>query len=257
MDNKNVIKLKALISEIDDLIGKRVTSSSVEFRTWYTKTERFIINYFGKDSYEHTVFKEESFSLSFFMGSTPDSEFIYACREGLLTTKGIFLTYLEEISLEYKESENIKTMKLERTFNDVFIVHGHDGELREKVARLLEKQNIKPIILNEKLNRGATIIEKFEENSKVAAAIALFTTDDEGRKVGDSELKKRARQNVIFETGYLMGKIGRDNVILLSNDEIDIPSDLSGIVYINKAEWEIRVLKELRDTGYSIDLNKL
>jgi len=257
MDNERKLNLESLISEIDVLVNKMVTSESVDFKTWHVKSERFLIKSFGKDSYEHNIFKNESFSLSIFFVSTPEKEFIQACKEGLLTTKGIFLSYFDEICQDDKITNKLSSNILEKKFNTVFIVHGHDGELREKVARLLENQNIIPIILSEELNKSSTIIQKIEDNSNVAAAIALFTPDDEGRKVGSIEFMKKARQNVVFETGFLMGKIGREHVIILSNDEIDIPSDLSGVVYINKSSWEIKVLKELKAIGYSIDLNKL
>jgi len=39
-----------------------------------------------------------------------------------------------------------------------------------------------------------------------------------GKATGDPELKPRARQNVVFEHGYLMGKIGRKNVCALVKD---------------------------------------
>ena len=135
-------------------------------------------------------------------------------------------------------------------------MHGHDEALKEKVARIIEKQNIKTIILCEQTNKGKTIIEKFEEYADVPCAIWLFTKDDIA--VDESKPKEllRARQNVVFETGYFMGKIGRDKVIILADSEIDMPSDLSGVLYTNNDNWETKVLKELKEIGYSIDMNK-
>lgn len=54
-----------------------------------------------------------------------------------------------------------------------------------------------------------------------------------------------------------MGKLGRDHVVILSDDGIEMPSDLSGIVYTNTANWQIELLKDLKAMGYSIDFNKL
>ena len=106
------------------------------------------------------------------------------------------------------------------------------------------------------MNLGTTIIEKFERNSEVKAAICLFTEDDMGKSKADENLKVRARQNVVFEAGYFIGKLGRENVVLLANKEIEMPSDLSGVVYTDNTMWEIQVLKELREMGFAIDLNK-
>lgn len=91
-------KLKAIIDETDKLISKRVTSSSPEFQAWKTKAERFLINEYGKDSYEVEAFQKMHFSLSIITSSTPQSDFVDACKRGLERAKAVLLTYLEEIN---------------------------------------------------------------------------------------------------------------------------------------------------------------
>lgn len=83
-------------------------------------------------------------------------------------------------------------------------------------TRLVEKQNLTAVILGEQVNRGATIIEKIEKNDEVGAAICLFTADDKCIEDGEGNVTMRARQNVVFEAGYFIGKLGRENVILLA-----------------------------------------
>lgn len=146
---------------------------------------------------------------------------------------------------------------MNKQYSKVFIVHGHDGGLRDSVARLIERQDIKPIILFEQPNQGATIIEKFEKHSDVSAAICLFTADDIGRSKNEEEMKPRARQNVIFEAGFFIGKLGRENIIILADKGVEIPSDLQGVVYTDTTNWKFDVLKELKAIGYTIDYNKL
>jgi hypothetical protein len=114
----------------------------------------------------------------------------------------------------------------------VFIIHGHDDLIKEKVASFLKKIGLKPIILHEKPNKGKTIIEKIEANNKVAFAVALWTPDDKGKKSKTQRLVGRARQNVIFETGYFIGKLGRRHVVVLYKKGTDIPSDYNGILYL-------------------------
>jgi predicted nucleotide-binding protein len=144
---------------------------------------------------------------------------------------------------------------------EVFIVHGHDETARVKTARFIEKLGFKPIILHEQASSGKTIIEKIEEFSNVGFGIVLYTPCDIGGKLGDEQkLNPRARQNVIFEHGYLIGKIGRENVCALVKGNIETPNDISGVVYVNMDEaeaWEVKIAKELRNSGYNVDMNKL
>ena len=146
---------------------------------------------------------------------------------------------------------------VEKKYDKVFIVHGHDNALKQEVARIIEKQGLEAIILSEQANQGKTIIEKIEENSDVGAAICLFTGDDYGRAKDATSENLRARQNVVFEAGYFMGKLGRGNVILIASPDIEIPSDLQGVVYTNKDMWQTDVLRELKAIGYNVDFNKL
>ena len=156
-----------------------------------------------------------------------------------------------------KESKVDAQTDSSRQKNRVFVVHGHDEALKEKVARLLEKQGLEAIILSEQANKGKTIIEKFEENSDVGAAICLFTGDDIGKEKSEAVEKQRARQNVVYEAGYFMGKLGRERVIMLVDEGVELPSDLQGVVYTDSESWKTEVLQELQSIGYEIDFNKL
>ena len=178
--------------------------------------------------------------------------------------------FLDGINDSLKEANPIETMEEDTvvqqpqivsntnlTYGKVFVVHGHDGELKQAVARIIEKQGIEAIILSEQANKGRTIIEKFEDYSDVSGAICLFTADDYGRAKKDEADNTRARQNVVLETGYFMGKLGRDHVVLLADKGIEMPSDLSGVVYTDTGSWQFALLKEMDAMGYKVDLNKL
>ena len=120
-----------------------------------------------------------------------------------------------------------------------FIVHGHDEKTKLEVKNYL--QNTlglpEPIILHEKPNLGRTLIEKFEDLAATAdLAFVLLTPDDHFASASDSETeKRRARQNVILELGFFLGVLGRRSgrVFLLYKGPLDLPSDLSGIVYLD------------------------
>jgi len=141
----------------------------------------------------------------------------------------------------------------------VFLVHGHDGELKESVARFLERLNLKVIILHEEPNLGRTVIEKFEQNAGVDFAVILLTPDDEGYKAGDqNEAKPRARQNVILELGYFIGRLGRTKICALHKGDVELPSDIHGVVYepVDSPDgWKIKLAIELKQAGFEIDLN--
>jgi predicted nucleotide-binding protein len=155
--------------------------------------------------------------------------------------------------------ETSKSRKFSK--DKVFIIHGHDEGTKEKVARFLEKIELKPIILHEKPNEGQTIIEKFEKHSlDVGFAIALLTPDDVGNsKLYKENLNYRARQNVILELGFFIGKLGRKRVCAMLGKDVEIPSDYSGILYISLEEetWQYKLAKELKTAGFQIDMNKV
>lgn len=149
--------------------------------------------------------------------------------------------------------------------NSVFVVHGHDGEVREAVARVIERLGLEAIILHEKTNKGRTIVEKLvEESDKAGFAVVLLTPDDVGRKrdADTQQDRPRARQNVVLELGYFLGKLGRSRVMAIykPEDNFEIPSDYDGVVYSEfdaATSWRYRLAEELRAAGYRIDLNRL
>ena len=164
----------------------------------------------------------------------------------------------------YKKDMEVAVEKSSQKSTDkskVFIVHGHDEAAQSKAARFVEKLGLEAIILHEKASSGRTIIEKIEYYSDVGFAIVLYTPDDIGNvKSKADELNGRARQNVVFEHGYLIGKLGRENVAALVETPIELPNDISGVVYINIDEasaWHLKLAKEMKQSGYEIDMNDL
>lgn len=142
---------------------------------------------------------------------------------------------------------------------DVFIIHGHDHGIKEAVARFLSKVGLNPIILHEQANRGKAVIEKFEEHAAVSYAVALLTPDDVGAaKAERDNLQPRPRQNVLFEFGYFIGKLGRGHVCGLTTAGVEIPSDYSGVLLIQldaAGAWRLELLRELRAAGLPVDVN--
>ena len=273
-------KLEIIYKEIDRLIETNSTANTPEFQDWKLKAERFLSHYFGMQSVEMEQFRKTQFLPIF--DYDDESKCVEYCKKGLEKTKHIFGTYLDDIStdmlakaeksmqqklreMRQRQHEDMllanasqgTSIKKAKEYKKVFIVHGHDNALKQEVARIVEKQGLEAIILSEQANRGKTIIEKFEENVDVGAAICLFTGDDYGKAKDATSENLRARQNVVFEAGYFMGKLGREKVILIADANIEVPSDLQGVVYTSKNMWQTDVLRELKAIGYKVDFNKL
>lgn len=140
----------------------------------------------------------------------------------------------------------------------VFIVHGHDDHLRMEVELFVRTIGLKPIILMNQASGGNTIIEKIEEYGEADYAIVLYTPCDEGRKIGTDELKGRARQNVVFEHGYFIGRLGRKNVSAMVKAGVEIQNDIQGVVYIGVGtDWRTQLLREFKKAELKFDANAL
>ena len=246
-------KLLEIIGIAESLLKESITSSSPEFKSWKMKAERFLIQQFGDKSHEYESFQKIHYGLMIMTNRTPRSEWVDACHTGIQSAIAILGVYLEDFS-EGGSGNMSNTQK--ESYDKVFIVHGHDGELKQSVARVIERQGIEAIILSEQASQGKTIIEKFENNSDVGGAVCLFTADDVGRSSSADSDNPRARQNVVFETGYFIGVLGRDHIVILADHGVEIPSDLSGVVHTNTEKWEVDLLKELKAMGYSISFDK-
>ena len=178
------------------------------------------------------------------------------------TSIGDSISSLEGIHERLELYDESPEMPQSTLGNDVFIVHGHDEAAKHAIAGFVRRLGLNPIILDEQANRGQTIIEKFEENADEAGfAIVLLTPDDVGApKDKQDQLKPRARQNVVLELGYFMGKLGRERVCPLFKDEVEKPSDIDGVVYVpmNSSDgWQLKLAREMNQAGLPVDPQKL
>jgi predicted nucleotide-binding protein len=146
----------------------------------------------------------------------------------------------------------------------VFIVHGHEDGTKEMVARFISKLDLEPVILHEQASKGRTVIEKFEDHgdpAEIAFAVVLLTPDDRGgtSTTPYDDQRPRARQNVVLELGWFLGKLGRDRVCALHKGDVEMPSDFAGVIYVALdpgGAWRFQLAKELRQVIPSVDMNK-
>lgn len=163
-----------------------------------------------------------------------------------------------------KRSKNSKSEGLTNMDRKkVFIVHGHDIELKNDVELFLRSINLEPVVLHRQLDEGMTVIEKFEKHADVSYAIVLLTPDDIGYPLAEGEKPEaernicfRARQNVVLEFGYFIGKLGRKNVCCVYKSGVELPSDLNGLIYkpVQKTIEEVGmfIMKELKNAGLDV-----
>lgn len=173
-------------------------------------------------------------------------------KHGIITQDQVQASQLLRNSKQ-KNLPNLTT--IDSINNDhVFIVHGHDDQFKNEVAAFIKEIGLTPIILHEQASLGKTIIEKIETYTNVGYAIVLYTACDLGHQkslaTDINSLKPRARQNVVLEHGYLMAKLGRPRVAALVKGNLEVPTDISGLVYIPyDSRWKNDLFKEIVQAG--------
>lgn len=158
------------------------------------------------------------------------------------------------------EAHQIPTPEVRDMDNKIFIVHGRDIGTKERVARFLDRIKLESMALQDMPSQGSTVIEKFERYaSTIGFAVVLFTPDDMGSLSDDTgNVQPRAKQNVVFELGYFVGKLGRDRTCALVKGSLEMLSDYYGVLYIPLDDgdgWQMRLIQELKSAGYDIDAN--
>jgi predicted nucleotide-binding protein len=187
-------------------------------------------------------------------------------NEGVSRMRNLLSTMLAEIDtfpqkvIEPKETPGPTALTLEK----IFVVHGHDNEMLSALESFIMKLGLKPVILRNQPSRGRTIVEKIEDYSDVSSAVVLLSPDDSAypRGASSSDAKFRARQNVIFELGFFIGKLGRHNVIAVhrTDEHFEMPTDYEGVIftpYDDGGGWKLALAKELQAIGFRFDAANL
>jgi len=230
------------------------------------RADMMIRKLFGDNSHYIKLLNSIHYSPMMWSPGTSESVFIRSFNRGKQELLNLLNVIKEDVSLDLKINKETKSSKNTKISNNtnVFIVHGHNEEIKQAVARTIEKLKLNPIILHEQANKGKTIIEKLTDNSEVLYTIVILSGDDIAYLKTDSHenAKFRARQNVIFELGYFIGKLGRERVLALHQiiDDFEIPSDYSGVVFVpydDNGKWKFDLVRELKAIGVDVDANKI
>ncbi len=262
---RGIQKLRRRIAEVESLRTEQVHWRDAKVKNVERNIRDTILEIFGPDSPEYDDYEYFCIWHGGYAAGLPDSAYQNQFENGIpqaITVLQGLIERLEErrADLEYatiapgSPGQHVSS-------RDVFIVHGHDEASKEAVARFLQRLDLDPIILHEQPNAGLTIIEKFETCAlNVGFAVVFLTADDVGasrEKPGD--LFPRARQNVIFEMGYFVGRLGRSRVCVLYQEGVELPSDVEGLLYVRwdgKGAWRLELAREIKASGMDVDLNR-
>jgi predicted nucleotide-binding protein len=229
--------------------------------TLFDKIELKLKRKFGNESAYLTILNEIKYNST----SKAELQFIIDFESIKNRLINLLLSIIEDLNDNKDSNLNVSVNSpVSDLSKKIFIVHGHNEEMKQSVVNTIMKLNLKPIVLHEQPNKGKTLIEKFIENADVDFVIVLLSGDDKAVKKEEdlTNFKLRCRQNVIFELGYFIAKLGRERVFALyeENDLFELPSDYNGIVYnpYNKNNsWRLDLVKELKSIGYDVDANHL
>jgi predicted nucleotide-binding protein len=255
----------ALGQELVDRFSKHVRDMAEfqqlenEFRTWDEYNEELLRRRF-------TTSKVANEYKRFIVGiggrSTPEQE-LHWLRQSLDGQQRKLTSIRQRLNLydsEVEETAAGTALAGVQQGTRIFVVHGHNGDVKLQLAEFLERiTGERPIILHEQAHSGRTIIEMFEDYASEAGfAVVLLTADDAGNAKGATTPSARARQNVVFELGFFFGKLGRSRVIGLYEDGVELPSDINGVLYTPlTGNWHTELVRELQAAGINVDLSKL
>jgi len=173
--------------------------------------------------------------------------------------------YVDDLNItpeEYFEKtfKIISSLEEEKYTKKIFIVHGKDVHFKDTLVDILKKMDFEPIVLQEEPSKSLTIIEKLERDTdKIGFGFVLYTPDDKGHLISDTP-RNRARQNVVFEHGLLIGLLGRKRTCAIIKGDLEIPSDIQGMLYehiTDLRQESLKIAKVLKAAGYKVDLSKL
>jgi predicted nucleotide-binding protein len=266
--------LETRIGEVRDLEGRGVRHDDELVRATQQRIRSTVLDIFGERSPEfqdHRYHEISGTPAVIVAGWDDDPEeadranqanFLDGVPRSVTMLEGLIATVRERTDSARPVPGRITEVAPSPITDEVFIVHGRADGPRESVARFIERFGLRPIILHEQASEGRTIIEKIERHSAVAYAVVLLTGDDRGGLVGADRAtyQPRARQNVVLELGYFLGKLGRRHVCVLHEPGVEIPSDYDGVVYVPLDPgdaWKLRLAREMKATAFKdIDLNR-
>jgi predicted nucleotide-binding protein len=129
----------------------------------------------------------------------------------------------------------------------------------------LTKLSLIPLVLCEEPSQGKKIVENFSRDyADVAFAVVLLSPDDFGYAKNEAATKRKLRpkQDVVFELGFLLGSLGKGNVLVFFREcaNFEIPVDFEGIkvtAFDDRDSWKLALIRELSNCGLVVDCDRI
>jgi predicted nucleotide-binding protein len=149
----------------------------------------------------------------------------------------------------------------------VLIVSGTDDVMKKALTKALGKLLLVPVVLCEEPGHGKKIVERFTADYADVGLTVVLLSPDDYVYAKTEELTKRKlkpRLDVIFELGYLLGKLGKEKVLVLYREsekgEFEVNTDFEGIntaPFDTLDSWKLALLRGLADNGYQVEGDRI
>jgi len=146
----------------------------------------------------------------------------------------------------------------------VFVVCGTDDAMKQAVTAALTKLWLVPVVMCEEPSQGRKIVERFQDYADVGFAVVLLSHDDSVYVKDEPPTKRklRPRQDVVFELGFLLGKLGRSNVLVFQKEcqNFEVPTDFEGMkvtAFDDRDSWKLALIRELINFGLAVDGDRI
>jgi len=245
MDKRRAIELlKQALTEIPHL--RELHHDNQEFILWFDRVRDVIKA--GLDEDDQQRFPSSRKVTIVGWPSDDDFQNYYLNELGYCETalKSIIQKY-EVVGFEDKPA----TAAEEPAAGKAFIAHGGKSAALSKLHSFLEALGVEPLVVEIRPSEGRLTEEQVDEYMKQADCAIILATYGHIEDV--KTRRKHPRLNVVDELGRCR-KVFPDRTILLLEKGVDLPSNISGIVYghFTKQNMEnafIKVARELRAFG--------
>jgi len=281
-DQQATDELMHQIDEIDAV--RRMPRMSAKFKSWQSKTSNLLGNIFGRKAKPTKDFDNIVFGLASFSNQTPESKFDEVFQQGLMNAAVLLSSIVKDLQkngLNNNSPTNAKpsasiantgskaaasnlspagppadtpkpqaTAKQNSTVpvgNKLFVICSEEKNIETELTNFLGKLGLVTIVIQEKTKQHVKLLAKLKENSDVGFAIVLM-----------DPASNSLSHDAIFELGILVGALGSNRVCCLSETNVNILANYSGISYIsadNAGAWKFMMIKYLKQAGFQVDAN--
>ena len=130
------------------------------------------------------------------------------------------------------------------TTNRVFVVSAANNPLLQQLTALLKELGIEASVYQRTGGGSDALLPHIEKQSDTHYAFYLIGPDD--------------LPSVMFELGYLVGKIGANRVCCIYQKDVQVPKNIPGVqrkeIIVKLEEISFSLIKELKAAGYSVSI---